>query len=83
MTLDPFELHHIALGISLIRLSEGKPNASDLVSDPELWRAVYFEHSDEVLRAHGSDCPAARRFEPDLLADDDDNDSDDLDSDED
>jgi hypothetical protein len=81
--MNNFELHHVAHGMSLIRYSESRPDARDLISDPELWRAVYFEHRDEVLARFGTDCEATRRFEPELLQDDDqDDDSDDLDSDE-
>jgi hypothetical protein len=72
---DGVELAHIAQGISLLRLSEERPDAGDLVSDPELWRAVYFEHREDVLRVYGPHCVAARRFEPYLIADDDDDDS--------
>ena len=64
--MNAIELHHIATGMSMIRLTENRPDAGDLVSDPELWASVYFEHRDEVLAAHGVDCEAVRRFEPEL-----------------
>jgi hypothetical protein len=74
---DGVELAHIAQGISLLRLSEERPDAGDLISDPELWRAVYFEHRGDVLRVYGPHCEAARRFEPDRFTDDNDDDSED------
>ena len=74
--MSDFELHHIADGISLIRFSENRPDARDLISDPELWERVYFQHRDEVLRVHGPNCAAARRFEPELDQDDDDEEDD-------
>ncbi len=77
LILDGFRLSHVAHGINPIRLTEKRPDAGDLMSDPELWREVYFQHRDEVLRAHGPDCEAARRFEPDLLEEDLDDDCDD------
>ena len=70
--MSGFELKHIGTGFAVIRLAEGRPNSGDLISDPELWRQVYFEHRDEVLARFGPNCDAVRRFEPELLLDDDD-----------